>query len=346
MCIYMIKMEKRKILALGQSSHVISLPKVWLKTNNLNKGDWISILPQSNGSLFIYPSNGATQDTPSIQLRIVVDEGDASIVRKIIGAYMDGYTHIKLRSEKVFTVDQHAAIRHIANTLYMMVIESEASNVVLETLIDESKASVFAGVERMHLITYSMFRDTLQALRSRDRALASSVAPLENDVDQLMFFLLRLIRSAAQDLSLGSRLGIDPLSCLEYQRLVHSIESVADHVAVMATSVVALLDSDFEVPASVYDGILKAADVAFSSYDLAVRCFLSSNVDPTNEIIDEKSLIEGLYSQLTPLPLIGDQGSTSLLAHIISIRESIKRISHYTSDIAELTIERAYKIKK
>ncbi len=62
MCIYMIKMEKRKILALGQSSHVISLPKVWLKTNNLNKGDWISVLPQSNGSLFIYPSNGATQD--------------------------------------------------------------------------------------------------------------------------------------------------------------------------------------------------------------------------------------------------------------------------------------------
>ncbi|MFA5869282.1 MAG: AbrB/MazE/SpoVT family DNA-binding domain-containing protein, partial [Candidatus Bathyarchaeia archaeon] len=49
--------------------HVISLPKVWLKTNNLNKGDYISILPQSNGSLFIYPSNGATQDTPSIQLR-------------------------------------------------------------------------------------------------------------------------------------------------------------------------------------------------------------------------------------------------------------------------------------
>ena len=259
---------------------------------------------------------------------------------------MDGYTIIKLGSKKIFTADQHAAIRRVANTLYMRVIESEASNVVLETLIDESKASVFDGVERMHLITYSMFRDTLQALRSRDRALASSVASLENDVDQLMFFLLRLIRGAAQDLSLGSRLGIDPLSCLEYQRLVHSIESIADHVAVMATSVVALLDSDFEVPASVYDGILKAADVAFSSYDSVVRCFLSSNVEPTSEIIDGGSLIEGLCRQLTPLPLIGDQGSTSLLAHIIYIRESIMRISQYVSDIAELTIVRAYKIKK
>jgi phosphate uptake regulator len=342
----MIKMEKRKILALGQSSRVISLPKIWLKSNNIKKGDWISVLPQSNGSLLIYPSNEETQDIPKIQLKIVVNEGNASIGRKIIGAYMDGYTHIKLRSEKIFTVDQQAAIRQVANTLYMRIIESEASIIVLETLINESKASVFVGVERIHLITYSMFRDTLQALRTKDRALAASIASLENDVDQLMFFLLRLIRSAAQDLSLGSKLGIDPLDCLEYQNLVQSIENIADHVAIMATSVVALLDSDFEVPASVYDGILEVAEEVFSSYDLAVRCFLSSNVEPTNEIIDGESLIEGLSRQLTPLPLIGGEGGTSLLAHIISIRESIKRISQYISDIAELTIDRAYKIKK
>ena len=100
------------------------------------------------------------------------------------------------------------------------------------------------------------------------------------------------------------------------------------------------------LPGAGNDGILIAADVAFSSYDLAVRCFLSSNVEPTNEIIDGESLIEDLYRQLAPLPLIGGEGSTSLLAHIISIRESIKRISQCNSDIAELTIDRAYKVKK
>jgi phosphate uptake regulator len=91
-----------------------------------------------------------------------------------------------------------------------------------------------------------------------------------------MFFLLRLIRSCALDLTLGSRLGLDPLDCLEYQSLIQSIERVADHVSVMAKSVLELLDSEVKLTANISDGLLKAAEEAFSSYDLAVHCFLSS----------------------------------------------------------------------
>jgi hypothetical protein len=43
------------------------------------------------------------------------------------------------------------------------------------------------------------------------------------------------------------------------------------------------------------------------------------------------------------MPMIdGDKGA-STLSEVISIRESIKRISQYASDIAEMTIDRAYK---
>lgn len=224
--------------------------------------------------------------------------------------------------------------------LYMMTIESEAGSITIEALIDEGRASVFSGVERMHLITYSMFRDTLKALRNGDRELASSAVALENDVDQLMFFLLRLIRSAALDLSLGNRLGLDSLDCLEYQNLVQSIERVADHVSVIAASVVALIDSEFKFPKGVLDGLIRAGESAFSSYETAVRCFLSSNVEPTNGVIDGEEKIVEIYEELTPLPVIGD---ASIISHVISIREGLRRISQYASDIAELTIDRAYR---
>jgi phosphate uptake regulator len=336
-------MERRKIMALGQSSRVISLPKVWLKRNHLNQGDWVSVLPMANGSLFVYPQNSSEIEVKRIQLSFGAEEEDASIIRKIIGSYMDGYTLINLRSERIFTAGQQAAIRRIAGTLYLMTIESEASSIVLEALIDEGRASVFSGVERMHLITYSMFRDTLTALKTWDRGLAASAVALENDVDQLMFFLLRLIRGAAMDLTLGNKLGIDPLDCLEFQNLVQSIERVADHVSSIAVSLVALIDSGVKLPSNVLDGLLSAGDAAFSSYDLAVRCFLSSNVEPTNDIIDGEGKIESIYKGLTPLPVLGD---AAVLSQVISIREGVKRISQYASDVAELTIDRAFKVEK
>jgi Na+/phosphate symporter len=158
-----------------------------------------------------------------------------------------------------------------------------------------------------------------------------------------MFFLLKLIRSCALDLSLGNRLGLDPLNCLEYQNLIQSIERVADHVSAMAKSIVELLTSEVMLTTNVSEGLVKAAEMAFSSYDLAVRCFLSSNVEPTNEIIDNEIIINNFCRELTPMPMMDAFKGTSSLSDVISIRESIKRISQYASDIAEMTIDRAYK---
>jgi len=52
--------------------------------------------------------------------------------------------------------------------------------------------------------------------------------------------------------------------------------------------------------------------------------------------------IGDLYTKITPLPSFGDEYFTFSLNQVILIRESIKKISHYSADIAELTIDRTY----
>jgi len=228
----------------------------------------------------------------------------------------------------------------------MMIIESEASSIVLETLIDESKASMSSGIERIHMITYSMCRDILTSMKNWDEGLAKSVVSLENDVDQLMYFLLRLIRGTAISPSLASQLGLDTLDCLDYQTLVHRIERIADHATNIANCVIALIESKISIPEKVITVLIRAAEIVFTSYDKAVQCYLSRDIDPTNEIIDKQNEIEELYRGVTPLPHFGETHETSTLSHIITIRECIMKISHHAADIAELTIDRAYKSEK
>jgi phosphate uptake regulator len=46
---------ERKIMSLGRSSLVISLPKHWVKLNELKKGDVVSLAVQRDRSLAVFP---------------------------------------------------------------------------------------------------------------------------------------------------------------------------------------------------------------------------------------------------------------------------------------------------
>lgn len=338
-------MDQRKIMALGKSSRVISLPKPWLRMNDIDRGDHVSLTIQNNGTLVVHPSKDDRVEKREIHLAVEANESADSIIRRIIGSYLDGYTLIKLTSERIFTVGQQRAIRKIIGSLYMMIMESDASSIILQTLIDESKASVISGIERMHLITHSMCRDILISMNSWDLELARSVVSLEDDVDQLMYFLLRLIRGAAISPSLSNQLGLDMIDCLDFQTLVHRIERVADHATIIANCVIALIESKIVIPEKVITTLTDSAESSFSSYEDAVQCYLSKDVGPTNGIIDKQKEIEALYMEITPLPHFGETSDTSILSDIITIRESIMKISHHAADIAELTIDRAYKFE-
>jgi phosphate uptake regulator len=334
--------ETRKIMALGKSSLVISLPKNWLKINDLKRGDIVNLEIQKDLSLHVNPYS---QVEKKEKLRVVVIDSDQdvdSITRIIIGCYLNGYNKIQLTSKKFFTLEQQNAIRNIVQSLYLWVIESHASEVILQTLINESLVDLLMGIERMHVITNSMCQDVLEAMKNWDQELASSVISLESDVDQFMFSLNRFIRSAASNPSLASRLGVDTLDCLDYQLLVDRIERVADHLSQIADNIIVLKNDQNEVSSKVWNVLLEASGLAFSAYQTAVEQFLEKSIESSNKVIDEQKNIGELIWSITPLPSTSENDRT-IFHSLFVIRDNIRRIGEYAADIAETSIDRAYK---
>ncbi len=336
-------MDKRKIMRLGKSSLVISLPKEWLDKNSLKRGDYVFTNIEKDFSLKIQPSPIVVEKSEEISLSISVDEKGESIIRKIIGCYLNGYSIIKLNSAKIFTDEQRSSIKSVMGSLYMMIIESTSSSKTLQTLMDESLASVESGIERMHIITNSMCQDLLYAMKEWDIDLAKSVVSLEDDVNQFSYYLLRLIRMASQNPSLANKLQLDMIDCLDYQTLVQRIEHIADYTTSTAENLIELFENRQFLPKEVFSVIIKTADIAFSSYDNAVQSFFNREIEATNAIIDSQEEIERLGETITPIPYDGKQ-EKDILCPICLIRDNIKRIGEYASDIAELTIDRTYKI--
>ncbi len=336
-------LEHRKLMSLG-ASLVVTLPKPWLTSNKLQKGGTVSMRVQRDQTLLISPGVDVQEEKDILNLPIDADVTGNSIVRSIVAGFLDGYSSILITSSKFLNFDQQRAIREISRSLHMMIVKSDASQITLETLLDESRMSIDTSIERLHFITYSMCRDIINSLKNPDKGRIVSVISLEDDVDNLTFLILRMIRLAAIRPALASKLGIDPIDCLDIQTLVHRIERIADHATIMANSLIDLTEEGVEISQEVLSILLESANIAFASYDQAVTSFLLRDVTNTDEVIDKENEIEDLYLKITPLPYEGGLKDTSSISNIVLIRESIRKISHYAADIAELTINRTYNL--
>ena len=92
-------MEIRKVQLTGGSSYIVTLPKEWIKTANIKKNDPLGLLIQSDGTLLITSkiTQKRTQRIVEFDLRKIAKH--PYLLRSLIGAYIAGYTTIKVKSE-------------------------------------------------------------------------------------------------------------------------------------------------------------------------------------------------------------------------------------------------------
>ena len=207
--------------------------------------------------------------------------------------------------------------------------------------MDESLASVTSGIERMHIITSSMAKDVILSLKTWDVDLANSVISLEEDVDQFMFFLTRLLRTAVNNPSLASKLQVSMSDCFDYHLLVNRIEYVADCLTNIANSVILLHEYQSLISETVLQSLINAATNSTKYFDLAVDAFFLDSLIDTGEIIDYTDQISLLDSTLEVLPL-RDETDKQVVILCYSILENIIHISDHSADIAEIVIDRHY----
>ncbi len=331
-------------MSLGKSSLVISLPKEWMQLNDLKKGETVSFNIQSDRSLVIYPSALKKTELKEITLSIGQDEEEILITQKVLGAFLNGYGGIMLTSENIFTVPQIKAIRNMAGRLYMRVMEADAKGVYIQSLMDESKASLEQAVQRMHLISRSMCEGAFTALKNNDVALAKSSFSLDDDVDHFAFFIVRILRNAAQDPHLANELHIDPLDCMDHQMLVSRMEHASDYAADITRHIIMLNGAKQTIPNDVLALMINAGTEVAELYVKAVEAFFSKDVNAAVGIMKHRQKMDKLDVEITSKSFTGPQKSAELVCGICSIRDNIKRIAHCTFSIAEIAVNRAFKV--
>src|SRR5213596_1115294 len=289
-------MEGRKLQLTGGSTYVVSLPKRWVLDAGLKAGDTVFLETEGDGAVSVRPRPA---DKVPMRRRLFEEKGEERrdhLLRKLIGAYIGGFSFIEIR----FPSEMAPFVRKVARDFSHMVIgpeviEESRNAVVIQDLSDTAELSAEKCLRRMHLIVRAMHEDALDALRTRDDALARDVSQRDQDVDRLYWMVAKQYNLAhTPGGSAPDSRGKTELH--NYRLIAKLFERIGDHAERIARTYSVLSERGLDPK------LLKEMDAARESamaiLDKAFFALLTADVDSANEAVDDldrhQKLIDGL----------------------------------------------------
>ncbi len=324
----------------GGASYTVSLPKGWVKEQALKVGDVVAVLPRADASLTIVPHqkvSSSGEKPAEVTLTPSKEEDRDQILRNFVAQYLAGYDVVRIRFPSSAKPDLRTYLREAARRMFVgsEIIEESKDELMVQCLSSYGDLPTPKVIARMSLIAKLMLQDAVESLRSNDRALAEEVVKRDEEIDRFYLFIVRQLTMAVLNRSLIQEIGLaDPRDCLVYRVVSKSLERIADH----ATTIAEMSKSfDEALPQRLREDLAKVSGLTSSVLEDALKALVKVDAGVANSSItsakrlerDAEAVMDKLFElRLTPKTVVA----------VRLALESLKRISEYAEDIAEMAI--------
>ena len=327
-------MEIRRVQVTGGASFVVTLPKDWAEAQKIGKNDPVGLIVQPDGTLLI--TKKITEDP--VQRIKEIDSSTLSdpafLFRMLIGAYITGFTVIRITTKQRFPPFVRTVVRDFTRmTIGQEVVEETGTAITIKDLLNPSEMPFDNTIKRMYVIIRTMHEDAVVALESHNRTLAMDVINRDEDVDRLNWLIARQTNMILQNTSLSRKMGISPGMAMNYYMLSRIIERVGDHAVRIAEHSLPIIDVDFDK--KFMNAIRKASALSLEIFDRSIITFFNADMKEAHRNIESITALEDICGEINNMVLKQD----ALVAlNIAYISESIRRAGEYAGDISETVI--------
>lgn len=213
------------------------------------------------------------------------------------------------------------------------IVTDTSTKLTLQVLLSYPELSVPSALRRMCIITSSMHKDAITALKKLDSRLAEDVIATDNEVDRFHLYIIRLLKMAVQNTRIIKEIGLtNPRDCLGYRLITKTVERTADHAANIARNILPLKK---RLDEKALEKIERMSELAISSFETAIESLFTREFDVAENIIERTKEITFLEEEAVLfLREIGMQEITNVRLII----ESVTRAAEYAIDIAEIVL--------
>jgi len=327
-------MEIRRVQITGGSSYVITLPKEWIRTMNIKKNDQLGINIQSDGALIINPKITQEQLQKIKEFNVSKISKPNYLLQLLIGAYISGYTSLKITSPTRMSTAVQNVIRSFTQlAIGPEVVEETDKSVTLKDLLNPMEMPLDRAIKRMYIIVKGMYEDTIRALQTNNKNLVGDVFSRDDDVDRLHWLVARQYNIILQNVSLAGKMDITiemASTCFLISRI---IERIGDHTVRIAQNISKLVYSDLNKQK--IDRIIMASSLSLDIFNKSMGAFFKKDIKASNKTIESVAKLELLCEEINAIAL-KQKGIVAI--YIGYVVESIKRIGEYAEDISENVI--------
>src|SRR5881296_4318169 len=324
----------------GGASYTVSLPKDWVKEQGLKVGDVVAVLPRSDSSLTLVPHEKIPANQGKGAEAVLApskDQDREQILRTVVAQYLAGYDVIRIRFHTASRPDLRVYLREAARRMFVgsEIIEESRDELIVQCLSTYGDLPVPKVISRMSLIAKLMLRDAVESLKNRDSALSEEIIKRDEEVDRFYLFLIRQLTMAVLNRSLIQEIGlVDPRDCLVYRVVSKSLERIADHATTIARMSASI---ENPLPPRLVDEISKASDITISVLEDSLKSLAKSDGTLANKSIASAESVEREAENVMDKLFNFKLSQKSIVAVRLAL-ESLKRISEYSEDVAEMAI--------
>jgi phosphate uptake regulator len=330
--------ETRKLQFTGGSTYIVSLPKRWVDQNQLKKGSTIKLREEEGGLLSILPTDtDLQQERDETSIRVSPEDSPDLVIRKTVSTYLVGYNIIHIRSigQKQLSTRQRRELKTFSRNMLVgtEIVTDTAEELTLQVLLSYPELSIQSAMRRMSIITVSMQRDAISALKELSSQLAREVLITDNEVDRFNLYIIRQLKNAIQNPRIIKEIGLkNARDCLGYRLVTKSVERTADHAARIAENVLQLKK---KIDTETIEKLETMSETAIKMFETAVESLFRQDYAVSESIVQKTKNVIAMEKEAISSAQNMDIEEAP---HVRLIIESIRRIAEYASDIAEIVL--------
>ncbi len=309
--------ESRRVQLTGGSTFIVSLPQEWIKRNGIGKGSLVSM--DINGEdLRIFPGEEVRKEiTRTMEISQSVTE--ELLQRSMISVYISGFDTLIIRSSSYLSQGVRDVVKKFTRLVMgVEIFEESARSIVLQNVLDSNSFPLSNALKRMIMNVQNMFQDTIRAVEKNENELMDSIISRDDEVDRYHFYIMKEIGNQKVE-------GGELTFYLIFSRI---LERIADH----SVNICILMKNGEINSEEKKKTVLDFMNFCNEILQKSTTAFMGSDLQSLNTIINSKDQIRRMKSSVMEKKFND--------VTVSSIMEEISRIGLYSTDIAEITMDR------
>jgi phosphate uptake regulator len=320
----------RRLQRIG-SSILISLPSQWIKSNKLVKGSILPIDVNRDNTVSIFPSEVDAADKVK---EVTIPYSPATmdtLVNQIYGAYLLGYDLIRIKGKLQIAFDDADRIKRAMRKLVgLEIVDEDGLNILSQFLLDANTLDAEKILRRMSSIVAGMYRDVLDAVKSKEINIRKVISSRDDEVDRQYFLLVRLIRSAMMDQKLAGKLNLSNIDILDYRIAANHLEAAGDNIVDLAEAINESWRAKFT------HDILHAGLLVEKMQAESVSAFVNKNRSESNTVVKTYYNFNELMNNVKEKATNAESRDPRSAVAILNLIYSMDKIARCWVDVADL----------